>query len=271
MLIINKHMKVAYSQKIPQKIKAFTLIEVMTSVAILTMVILGPITAAINASSYSKQVKDVMISTDLAEESLELLHYKYNTIYIQCKNTVAGVCDPSAYVTGDENDPAKIAWRLFKTFLYNNVTSGCFNADGCSFDFLDMTDTAAGKYYLSTDGECPTISLVKSDTGTDPLERKYYVCSGIDNGTRLKDTLISFTSTVYTRKVVVKSIPQPPYAVFASFEPAIATDNAANLSLYHDDLQMTATVTFSKPNGSIRTVKVIDFVHFNPAANTSSS
>ena len=69
--------------------KAFTLLETLTSIAILSFVIVGPLTVIMGSSSYARQTKDVMVATYLAEESEKILQNQYETLYIDCKNQPA--------------------------------------------------------------------------------------------------------------------------------------------------------------------------------------
>ena len=63
--------------------KAFTLIEVLVSLWIITIAVLGPLAAAINSSSTSRNTKDVVISSYLAQESFELLRFSRDSL-LEC-------------------------------------------------------------------------------------------------------------------------------------------------------------------------------------------
>lgn len=234
-------------------IKAFTLLEVLASLAIITLVILGPLTFAVNSSSFARQTKDVMVSTYLAEEMIELLHHQYDTLYLACVND-KDACQ--GQVLPNET-PSNTAWRLFKTRL-NGGGSGvsCFNNNGCSFDFLDLLNTTNPAFYdpSNANGGCPMLSLVSSFvTGIDTSIRNYYVCSGISLGSsRLKDDELSVKKTTYTRKITIQSK--------NTFETGFLS-GTPNLGLYNDDLLITATVSFRKFNRIIRSVNVTDFLH----------
>ncbi len=244
-------MKLFFYNKKYKNLQAFTLLEVLASLTIVTMVILGPLTSAIDSSSYARQTKDVMISTYLAEEALELLRHQYTTIYLQCihkEGMCTDILEPN--LTG-ETDSDK-AWRIFKQRLDNyGVGVSCF--DGCTFDFFDMknaTTTGAPPIYSPTGTDCSTLSLVTA-VGPGATTKNYYVCTGVPahhtGGFMSK-------KTQYSRNVSIESVP--------TFETTpLPVDGDPNLGLYNDDLIMTSSVSYRRSNGTLRTIKVIDFLH----------
>lgn len=240
-----------------QQVRAFTLLEVLASLSIVTLVILGPLTSSVNSSSFARQTKDVMTSTYLAEEALELLHYQYDTLYLACANNVEACLGQIL----SEETPGGAAWRLFKTRLQSSSlldgTVSCFDTDGCSYDFLDMRSAASitnPKKYLPTGDYCPKLALVTSAViGTVDGIRNYYVCSGIiADPSSLIDTPLTIKKTTYSRKIQLQSI--------KTFEEGSGT-GLAHLEWYNDDLVITATVSFRRSNGVMRNIKVVDFLH----------
>lgn len=249
-----------------KNIRAFTLLEVLASLSIVTLVILGPLTSSINSSAYSKQSKDLMVSLYLAEESLELLRHQYDTLYIACAND-KDACEESVFPTVAGETSGGKAWRLFKTRLNDSSVLGtvsCFDTDGCSYDFLDMMEASSvtpPKKYDPTSTECPSLSMVQSAPygelyGIDTGVRNYYVCSSIDQtdiNDRLKDNHFNVSKTTYTRSIFVESKP--------TFTEANPPSSPANLGLYQDDLVVTSTVSFRRSNGLVRSITVTDFFH----------
>lgn len=239
--------------------RAFTLLEVLASLSIVTLVILGPLTSAINSASYSRQTKDVMTATYLAEEALELLHYQYDTLFLACTNTPDAVNACGAAQVGNETATEK-AWRLFKQRLHRSSGASCFVAPGCSYDFLDMLKVTSVDpiiYSPTTGIDCPKLSMVNSVvSGFNTNVRNYYVCSGISliNDIRLKDNAFGISKTAYSRSVFIKSA-----RTFEAMPTPITSP--ANLELYYDDLIVTATVSFRRSNGLMRSIKVTDFFH----------
>ncbi len=235
------------------KIKAFTLLEVLASLTIVTMVILGPLTSAINSSSYARQTKDVMISTYLAEESLELLRHQYMTIYLQCIHG-EGMCTEALNPSLPEETQGDKAWRIFKERLDGVGLGGgisCF--DSCTYDYLDMKDattTVTPSIYSPTGNECPTLSIVTA-VGYGATTKNYYVCNGISSHS---DGGFDSKKTQYSRSVIIKSVP-------TFDEGLLIPDDGKNLGLYNDDLVMTSLVSYRRSNGILRTIKVIDFLH----------
>ena len=238
-----------------QQVRAFTLLEVLASLSIVTLVILGPLTSSVNSASFARQTKDVMTSTYLAEEALELLHYQYDTLYLACANNVEACLGQIL----PEETPGGAAWRLFKTRLVD-ISSGsvsCFDVNGCSYDFLDMRSAASitnPKKYSPTGEYCPKLALVTSAViGTVDGIRNYYVCSGIiADSSSLIDTPLTIKKTAYSRKIQLQSI--------KTFEEGGGT-GLAHLEWYNDDIVITTTVSFRRANGVMRNIKVIDFLH----------
>ncbi|MEI6810586.1 MAG: type II secretion system protein [Candidatus Nomurabacteria bacterium] len=214
-----------------KNVKAFTLVETLTAMFIISTIVLGPLTVAMNAAAYARQTKDVMIATYLAQESTELIHHLQDTLYLKCVGDVSGVSCPASDPNGDGvfDEPGESSWLLLKNYL----TSGnsCFSSDGCAYDFIDMTidgNTAPTKYSLNS-GLCNTLSLTSN---------YLYVCSGAHGG-------IGDTNTSFSRIVKVDNIDVP----------------TGGDSAYNDGLRVTATVSFRRSNGYIRTVKLVDFLH----------
>ena len=222
------------------QLNAFTLLETLASIAIVSTVILGPLTVAINSSTYSRQTKDVMISTYLIEEAIDLLHHHYDSLYIRCQKGVAPCEGPP--------DPTKTigqnAWTLFKDRLgESGGSTSCyknFNSKGCTFDFLDLSNDAASPAFSSASdsSDCLYLSLTKS------ADKRDYVCSvNREAGTEREHNLGIMGPKLYTRTVVVESFINPD-----GFE----------------DLRVTASVTFARSNGTKRTMSVVDFFHPRP-------
>jgi prepilin-type N-terminal cleavage/methylation domain-containing protein len=230
---------------IPSKtIRAFTLLEVLMALAVVTLVILGPLIMSVNAASQARQTQDIMISTYLAEEALELLHHQYASIYIQCINH-EGMCTDAVATLDGETESEK-AWRLFKERLADNSSvNGISCFDECAYDFLDMINATLTtvSFYPTTGSRCPSLTLV-SAIGTDAEVKNFYVCSGI--ASHLVDGFTSAQSK-YSRKIKIESLP--------------TYESAPVLEQYHDDLLVTATVSFRRTNGTLRSIKVSDFIH----------
>lgn len=251
-------MNLFFNQQRNTKVRAFTLLEVLASFAIVTLVILGPLTFSINSASYSRQSKDVLTAQYLAQEALELLHYQYDTLYIACSNE-KDACDTLIVPTIDGETKGAKAWRLFKTRLSDTSdgSASCFSSDGCSFDFLDMlnaTSTTPPKKYVPLSNKCPKLSMVYSALDGNVIN--YYVCSSIDQadlGNRLKDNHFTVKQSAYSRKVNVVSVP--------TFNEVNSPSSPVNIGLYQDDLIVTATVSFRRSNGVMRNIEVVDFFH----------
>lgn len=246
-------MKFLLHKKINRRnIRAFTLLETLSSIAIISAVILGPLTFAVNSSSYARQTKDMMTVTYLAEESLELLHHQYDSLYLSCLHGVIP-CDSSQILPGETI--GETAWRLFKTRLDAYPT--CFSSSGCTYDFIDLsTDIISPPTkYSPTSSECSELSLrydtMMVDGDLINILRRFYVCKLVT--THINSTNL-FADPGYKRKIIIKSIP-------TFTESVVPVPDTANLGLYHDDLRVTVFMSFKRSNGMSRTIHVVDFLH----------
>jgi hypothetical protein len=252
--------------KYSSRVKAFTLVETMSAIAIVSVVVLGPLTVAVKSSAYARETKDVISATYLAEEAVELLHNQYDSLYIACINSVAP-CDGSvpAYAPLPDESLSETVWRIFKTRMTTTGVS-CSLPNGCTYDFVGMSGGVPGvsqgnvlnpliepvMYTLipntntgvitTTPQPCSKLNVMAT-TGT--VKQYYYACSSVTPPTG--STL--FASTQYVRKVTIESVP-------SSFE-SMGT-------LYQDDLRIVSDVSFKRPSGVTRKMEVIDFLHARP-------
>ena len=233
-----------------KKLQAFTLLETLTSIAILAIVIVGPLTVIINSSGYARQTKDTIIATYLAEESVELLQNQYDSLYIYCnKQLGSGPCTTSTGETGGQ-----IAWRVFKERLA--VAPSCFSSTplppsppSCSFDYIDMAGdiTSAPSHYDPTDTSsgAPCSFLIEAST---TAELHTYLCKGISAHI---GTSVVAQNKQYKRKVTLEDIP-------ASFETVPPYNYR-----YDDDIRITAEIEF-KGIYATSSVKITKFMHAQP-------
>jgi type II secretory pathway pseudopilin PulG len=246
-------------------IRAFTLLETLLASAIIVSVILGPLTVAVHATTYAKETKDIMVATYLGEETIELLHNQYDSLYILCSKGDA----PCDSLVAPET-PSEASWRIFKAWLDGDGSNtSCFtanNASGCAYDFRDMTDNlltspvaTSSKYSANPNNvingtKCPKLSLVTGYVSGNL--RNYYICSGVSEHTTYGDHpelyhVIKTTETAYSRKVKITSAP-----TLGEVGPFLAQKN--------DDLIITAIISIRKPTGVTRDIKVVDFIHSRP-------
>lgn len=248
-------------------IKAFTLLETLASIAIISLVIVGPLSVLSSSSSYARQTKDVIIATYLAEEAIELLQNQYDSIYIYCnKNATAtdpgSLCEPAS---ATETTTGQTAWRVFKERLSDSPGQpSCFkdeNAAGCTYNATDMlgeiTLTPPTRYEAGGE-ECPRLIKVSTRVmnyyqgahGNGPgdyyVTRSSYVCSGTI-GAPTFGTVVD-ASKSFSRSISVEHLP--------TFETAPLKEEH-----YHDDLRITSEVTFRAVNGRSNTLRVTRFMH----------
>ena len=211
--------------------RGFTLIEALVSTFVITSVVLGPLSVALNASSHARLTKDTMTATYLAQESVELLRQQQDSIYIQCIQDSGSFCPLQNGETASE-----AAWILFKARLgYNLNGVSCYSDDnpvGCSYDFIDMTEDLSVDplKYSSEDALCSNLAL-----GPD----FFYVCGGTHGAGN------DYTYRKFSRSVSIQSL-----------QTFIGSD-----SDYNDDLRVTVKVSFRRPSGFLRSIIFVDFLH----------
>jgi type II secretory pathway pseudopilin PulG len=223
-------------------IKGLTLLETLVSVTIITLVIIGPLSYIVMSSSYARQTKDAMTASFLAEEAIELLQNRYDSLYILCSKQPE--VDPCISVTGET--VGQIAWRVFKEKLSSGGGyPSCFitdNSSGCSFDYVDMSEPFSSfpSRYTPQDTECPTLVGVSSSTYYS------YVCGGVPSHI---DGIVS-SQVFFKRVVFLEHLP--------TFEltPRNEQDD--------DDLRVTSEVRYKSASGATRYAKVVRFIHPRP-------
>lgn len=221
-------MKFLYNLQLKNSVRAFTLIETLVSIMIISFVILGPLSVAMKASAYARQTKDTIIATYLSQEALELLHHQQDSIFLRCLDQASTTLCPML----DGETPSMAAWRIFQSRLGTNAQgTSCYDTDSnspCSYDFINMTtneDSSPSKYPFSSNS-CATLSV---------SPQHLYLCTGVHGAT-------GYTLTPFTRSVSVKTLP--------TFD--------AN---YNNDLRVTVTVSFKRLTGYVRQIKIVDFFH----------
>ncbi|MDQ5962602.1 MAG: Type secretion system protein [Patescibacteria group bacterium] len=244
--------------KVYTKVKAFTLIETLMATFIISMVVLGPLTVSITASSYARDTKGAIIANYLAHEGLELVRFKRDSIVVECLNS-APTCTLLSF-----NPPETVqqgAWRIFKERMgsqgWENGFPPCFvgqsTNEGCAFDVYGTVVTGGdvGERYLGESGdECSSLYIddrkdkqnFSNSTGVDVTDW-IYVCK--DNGTPL-----NYSDTGYKRIIKMTQVTLPSWNDYQK--------------MYEDDIRVESIVTYRKNAGVIKTVRVIDYLHARP-------
>lgn len=209
-----------------QSVRAFTLIETLVSIMIISTVILGPLTVAMEASAYARETKDTIIATYLAQEALELLHHQQDSLFLRCLGETSTGC---AIIAGET--PSQAAWRVFQSRMGANAQgSSCYVTDdaaGCAYDFIDMTaneDSNPSKS-SSSSNSCSRLSVSPSHL---------YVCTGTHGA--------GYRETQFSRSVSITTIP--------TFDATL-----------NNDLRVTVTISLKRATGYTRQIKIVDFFH----------
>lgn len=270
--------------------KGFTLLETLASIAVLSLVIIGPLSVTISSSGYARLTKDTIVATYLAEEAVELLQNQYDSLYIYCKKNASstesgGYCDADAAPggVGTETTTGQTAWRLFKTKLSSvpvqageAVQPTCYlpkdsnpgytgdvagNPNGCAFDYVNLqaTSTQVLTRYDASEDDCKhVLPVTHAITSSIPV-------IGIDQS--ISFTLVTSTTTSYICSGTPGHIPvggtlqSKEYIRTITVEQLPTFETTAANTQYNDDLRITSNVSFKGLNGVSHTVKIIRFMH----------
>ncbi len=209
-------------------LKGFTLLETLASIAVISLVVIGPLAVTISSSGYARLTKDTIVATYLAEEAVELLQNQYDSMYIYCKKYASstvpgGYCDAQAAPDpSQETTSGKTAWRLFKDKLSgvggqvtcflpkNNDGTGSYpdnaagNENGCAFDYINLQASSTQQLvrYDAASTDCKYLVPAASSTRTYVVNTTgggQYEIEG-DQGTDDQDyeipTMIQSTTTI---------------------------------------------------------------------------
>lgn len=236
--------------KYKNSIQAFTLIETIVSIGVIMAAIIGPLSVAVNSSTQAQDTKYQMISTYLAQEAVELLKFYRDSLFIPCTNQTSA-CAAIDIGGGNYEQNNESAWRRFKAGLTGSITSGtgsCFSVDGCVIDVGGFQDPALGviTWLPST---CPLLYVdeTKLKGGSSAQTDGMYGCL---DSTFPPSALSRVKKTAFKRIVTLTSIP--------------ATSASTYDINYNDDLRVSVTVSYTRPNGFIKSVTVVDFIRSRP-------
>ena len=226
-------------------IPAFTLIETMVATLIIIIAISGPLSVAVASSGYVRDTKDNMTSTSLAQEAVDLLRYKRDTLYINCLGDNYNTATCPTYdlaeltppLTGSTS-PKESAWKLFKNQMgYNSSGGHCFTSDGCTYDtndFLFDPLTAPSVRLFGDGGDCN--NLYRKDDGDGTSKDDFmYVCA--DGG--------NYNRTHFSRKIRLEDV----------------ATSTGYIHEYEDDIRITVTIDYIRHNGLVKQNKLVDFIH----------
>lgn len=171
----------------------YSLVEVLVSISILLIAIVGPMTIASKGLQNAQFARQQTAATFLAQEGIELLYMDRNK---------RGLASVKAY--NDGAAPVD-AWA----WVTSNSTEECRSANGCA--------VALGHFYKECDGGC--VLYKKNDTTANPIysydstnavltpyTRKIYF-KDVTNDSFLVQSEVSWQSTTFgaVKKVVVEA------------------------------------------------------------------
>lgn len=234
-------------------LQAFTLVETLVSITILTIAISGPLSVALFASSHAKDTKNKMIATWLAEENIEILRNKRDTVFIQCIHG-AYRCIPENLVSGggEKQNTREAAWKFFKFRNIYSDGSGLFSTDGNCY--LGCAVDAYGVFFSLDYGYCDVLTtntLFQKDMqngigGTHQIAKDgMYVCNRYAN--RTASVGGGDTDSDFARYLTVESLSP--------------ISNNAYDTTYKDTFRVRSYVNYKTPAGEVKTVMVEDFLN----------
>ncbi len=121
----------------PHTQRAFTLVESIVGITILTLAVVGPLTLAAQSLKATRGARQELEATHLAGEAFEVIHS------IRDNNSA------------DDSSPARTGWM-------QNIMSNCSNGDGCIVDVSDHSSGVWGPSALLAcpAGNCASVSTV---------------------------------------------------------------------------------------------------------------
>lgn len=285
-----------FTKKITQ---GFTLLETLASVAVLSLVIIGPLSVTISSSGYARLTKDTIVATYLAEEAIELLQNQYDSMYIFCKKNASstepgGYCDPAGTT---ETSTGQTAWRLFKDKLSgaggqvtcflpkgeNNSYPGnqAGNANGCAFDYVNLqaSSTEPLVRYDAASSDCKYLVPVSTSTSVSLPVTSGGGQYGSNTGDEGEGSggnqeheyeVVTATTTSYICKGVQEHAPSGGKVLAKEYVRTITIDQVPTFETgnqneqYNDDLRITSNVQFKGLNGLTHNIKITRFMHARP-------
>ena len=210
--------------------KSFTLIETMVALTIIMIAILGPVSVAVSASSYARDTKDNFTAVYLAQEAVELLRHKRDSLFLSCTNANCTLLNDNGF--GTVETPKEGSWRIFKTQIGFDAPQGaCWSVNGC---YYDMQNFLSGNVYAK--GVNPGCDTFYRDDNVGGNTNSMYSCTGG----------AGWTPTHFSRSVKLEDMTNGLNGYSAKYE---------------DDIRVTVDVTYPKNNGLIKKVEVVDFIH----------
>ncbi len=284
-----------------KNLQGFSLLETLAAIAVLSLVVVGPLSVTISSSSYARLTKDNMVATYLAEEALESIQNQYDSLYIYCKKYASSTesgeyCEPTAL----EQTTGQTAWRLFKDKLaasssqptcyipkgeslstsYPGNSSG--NENGCAFDYVHAQAASTDEFQRYEGGDTSCAYLVPVSTSTTIIvasttgggnynelteDGQEYVPGGGDYVTIRQ---VTATSTRYVCNGVTSHSVAGGKVSSKQYKRTITVDQLPTFETgpaneqYNDDLLIVSTVEFKAINGITQSVKVSRFMHARP-------
>ncbi len=227
----------------------FSLVEAMAGIFILSIVIGGPMVIAGRAAQDIRQSKESFTATYLAQELIELIRYKRDSIFLECSDPASVNCTPIPFTgtSGPVNEfPQEAAWRIFKDHFGSAPPSItlCFSAEGCTFDSRSILSSPIARptdIYTPTNASCSLLyqddsNSLEYGTATSSLDymflcNSHKAIASVDTG--MKRTVNMVSSSTF---------------------PTGSYD-----ALYGDEIRVDITIKYPF-RGSIKTLIVTDYI-----------
>lgn len=205
-------------QKFNQKIKAFTLIESLVSIAIVLIAVLAPLTLTLNSIISISQNKNRMIAAYLSEEVVEDLRSFRDSFRLACSDLnltydnngipTGGFCNRNNANLAIESSMLKnslnqasfsnqaIAWKLFsKSLSDSNILNQVSYLDKNSFNYTTFSVTTCAQSALSLS---PNNGYICNTSNLGPFSRTVEINPSVSgNFLKIEITVVYAKSTIW--------------------------------------------------------------------------
>lgn len=242
--------------RIVKKIEGFTLVEAMVGIFVISVVIGGPLVLAGRAAQDIRFSKEVFNASYLAEEAVELVRFKRETLLLECGDPASTICQKKCLsssgagclgyssVPGITETNGEASWRLFKE-QFGWPSAGCFSSSGCSFDLQSVLFNASStpnQAYDPATQQCHSLYVDRS--------------AQLEATTTVTSSDFMYTCLTHkTPKAIDSEIRRVVYMTSTSTAPAGPNYERD----YADDIRVDVKVFF-KYKGFDRNVTMTDFI-----------
>lgn len=197
--------------------KGFSLVETIVAITVLTVAITGPIYLAYLGIRASRDAKNELVATQLAAEALEAIQAR--------RNSIAATTD--------------VTTNTWMSEMLASPAGTCDTANGCVVD-ITQKDMPLGIISANAIVECPNAACITTSGSAKDYGRMYY----------------SAASKFYRQGNFTPggTYQRTPYRRIIRMNYVDANGNPTTTAT--DQVRVTATVTYERPNGFLGSVSI---------------